>query len=92
MDRGQFAEAGTLLEEAVAARRKGLPAGAWQIAEAESALGACYAGLRRYPEAEPLLRSSYQTLRSLRGAGARETRRAASRLAEFDRRAGKSFQ
>ncbi len=86
VDRGKLAEAEPLLEEALSIRRKSLPGGHWQIAEAESALGGCYAGLGRPAEAEPLLRGASATLLARRGAEAPETRRAARRLARFERR------
>ena len=87
--RGQFEEALPFLQEAVTIRRKSLPRANWQIAEAENALGACFAGLRRYADAEPLLVASHETLRSLRGASASETRKASRRLADFRLRSGR---
>lgn len=86
VDRGRFAEAEPLLQEGLSIRRQSLPTGHWQIAEAESALGGCYAGLGRHSEAEPLLRGASATLLARRGAAAPETRRAARRLAQFERR------
>lgn len=89
VDRGKFAEAEPLLQEALLIRRKSLPGGHGQIAEAESALGGCYAGLGRYAEAEPLLRGASATLLARRGAEAPETRRAARRLAQLERRSAR---
>ncbi len=54
--------------------------GGWQVADAESILGAHLTGLGRYEEAEPCLIESYEVLLKIRGERAIYTRSALSRL------------
>lgn len=79
-DRAMPQNAGPLLREALEIRRKTLPSGDWRIAEAESALGGCLAALKKYDEAEPLLTSSYATLKAKRGERNRTTQETVKRL------------
>lgn len=58
-EEGKGAEAEPILREALASAQSApFPLLAWQIAEAESALGTCLVALHRLPEAEPLLKAS----------------------------------
>jgi serine/threonine protein kinase len=61
-------QAEPLLRTALAADRKALPAGSWDIADAESELGGCLLAQHRYAAAEPLLAGSFPTLRAKLGA------------------------
>ncbi len=53
---------------------------AWRIANAESILGACLAGLGRYVEAEALLLASYPIVREGTTAGAAYTSELLARI------------
>jgi len=69
---GKMATAEPILREAVsAAHHESFPLQAWQIAEAESALGVCLAKLGRSGEAESLLASSDRPLLAYPKAGLR---------------------
>ncbi len=69
---------------AVAALRSLRPAGSWELADADSQLGARLAAAGHFEQAEPYLRSSYQTLRRLRGEQALYTRQARDRLVSIE--------
>lgn len=61
---GDFARGETRIREALSIFRSHSPAASeWRIANAESILGACLAGLGRYREAEALLLASYPIVR-----------------------------
>ncbi|HWG36635.1 MAG TPA: serine/threonine-protein kinase [Terriglobales bacterium] len=60
-------EAETILRAALAADQKALPAGAWEIADVQSELGAALLEQRRYSDAEPLLTGSFSTLQAKLG-------------------------
>jgi hypothetical protein len=64
----------------LAYRREALPPAAWQIAEAESVLGAALAAMGRHREAEPLLRSGFSRLEARLGL---RTQAAQDPLARF---------
>jgi hypothetical protein len=55
----KFTEAEPLWRAVAAGRAKTLPAGHWMLGEAESMLGACLYGQRKFPAAEPLLLSGF---------------------------------
>jgi tetratricopeptide (TPR) repeat protein len=52
----------TKLRDALAVFAKALPENHWRVAEAQSYLALCFVDQRRFPEAEKLLLSSYETL------------------------------
>ena len=66
----------TKLREAQTIRADVFAEGHWRIAEAESALGACYAALSRFEQAEPLLLASYEALAENLGPTDPRTQRA----------------
>jgi eukaryotic-like serine/threonine-protein kinase len=57
-------------------RAKTLPAGDWRISNTQAIIGLCLTHLRRYAEAEPILRQAADTLESSRGTGFSNTQRA----------------
>jgi TolA-binding protein len=59
LEAGQFAEAERLAREYLALSEKELPNG-WQKFDAHGLLGGSLSGQKKYGEAEPLLRSSYE--------------------------------
>ncbi len=78
--RGDLPAAESHVREALEVRRNSLPAGHWEIAHAESVLGAALSGLGRYGEAEALLLSAYPILRERRSERAPFTRDALERI------------
>jgi tetratricopeptide (TPR) repeat protein len=82
-DLGEDAVAQVLRDQAMAVLRAEKPADSWEIADAESRLGARLAAEGRLDEAEPCLVDSYETLRRLRGEEAIYTREAKRRLEDF---------
>jgi eukaryotic-like serine/threonine-protein kinase len=79
--RGDHVRALELHRQAVALMvRLGSPDPA-SLASARVGLASCLTGLGRYPEAEPLLLQSYQTLHDTQGPGGRTTRAAMAALA-----------
>ncbi len=72
-------QAEPLARQALSIFQDVIPEG-WRTADAESVLGGCLAGLRRYEEAEPLLAAGYRRLKELRGDGDDHTRQALDRL------------
>ena len=60
-------------------------AGSWELADADSLLGARLAARGRFEEAEVCLRQGYETLRRVRGERAFYTRRAHARLEALGR-------
>ncbi len=86
-------QAEPLLRAALAADQKALKPGAWDIADAESELGACLLGERRYAAAAPLLAGSFPTLRAQLGAhDPVNVSRALRRLVQLYREWGKPQQ
>jgi serine/threonine-protein kinase len=77
---GRAREAEPLLREALASRAAVLPAGHWQIAEAQSALGACLSALGRVDEAAPLLEGALPVLARRGGPADPHTAEAVRRL------------
>jgi tetratricopeptide (TPR) repeat protein len=66
MDEGEAVQAEPVLQQALAsARTAPFPLLPWQMAEAESALGACLVALHRYSEGQILLRDSESVLRTI---------------------------
>ena len=63
---GKFAQGEPLAREALQFCRKRQPDG-WERFRAESLLGACLAGEKKYPEAEPLLLEAYQGMLARKG-------------------------
>lgn len=89
----RFGQAEPLLRAALAADQKALKPGAWDIAEAQSELGACLLAQGRYAAAEPLLAGSFPTLRAKLGAHDPITvTRALDRLVQLYQRWGKPAQ
>jgi eukaryotic-like serine/threonine-protein kinase len=85
--RGHTEEAEPLLRSALEVRRAQLAPAHWQIAVAESALGALLSK-RLAREAEPLLANAYEVLRSARGEADPDTRVALAALVEHYERTG----
>ncbi len=86
-------QAEPLLRAALAADQKALKPGAWDIADAESELGACLLGERRYAAAAPLMAGSFPTLRAKLGAhDPVNVTRALQRLVQLYREWGKPQQ
>ena len=83
LERGEAGRAEPLLREALAIREKALPVGNWQIAEAQSALGACLTVFRFFEEAERLLLAGHTVLQEKRGMHFWATRQARERLAHL---------
>jgi len=81
--KGDVSAAEPMLREALAIRQKSMPAGHWQVAEAESALGWCLGRMNREEEARPLLAAALDTLSRQLGSSHRLTRTALRRLAEI---------
>ncbi len=82
-DRGEDAVAEMLWGQALPVLRAKKPADSWELADAESQLGARLAARGRFDEAEVCLRDSYEALKSSRGEQAVYTRRAFRRLEDF---------
>ena len=84
---GRGEEAEPLLRTGLEVRREKLAPGHWQIAVAESALGAALSN-RGAADAEPLLANAYQVLRSTRGESDPDTRMARAALGRHYERTG----
>jgi serine/threonine-protein kinase len=67
---GQYAEGESALRRAWELRRQGMPAGHWAVASAEATVGAHLLLVRRYAEAERLLRRGYEGVVATHGASA----------------------
>jgi len=76
------AEAEPLAREALAIFQAKTPKH-WRVADAESVLGGCLAGLGRFPEAEPLLLESYPILLKDKGDGAKHAAEARQRIIDL---------
>jgi serine/threonine-protein kinase len=72
-----------LLRRCVEVRRQVLPEGHWQVAEAQSLLGACLTARQEYEDAEEHLLHSVDVLRASRGPADEHTRTAIRRLGEL---------
>jgi len=72
-----------LARQCVEVRRRSLPEGHWQIAEAQSLLGACLQAEGKFERAEELLLQSLDVLRESRGPSDEHTRTAIRRLGEL---------
>ncbi len=77
---GHPGEGENVLREAVKIRTESLPKEHYWVALADSALGECLTIQERYVEAEPLLLSSYESLKSSQGANNPRTKLALQRL------------
>jgi tetratricopeptide (TPR) repeat protein len=82
---GKAADAEPLLRQGLQIRRHVLPRSPWAVnhgtvAEAESLLGGCLAGLKRYADAEQLLLTSYEALLKAEQVQPRVLREAHERL------------
>lgn len=77
---GQSNEGEKLIREAIKIRTDSLPKEHYWVALAKSALGECLTIERRYDEAEPFLRESYESLKNSQGASNPRTRIALQRL------------
>jgi tetratricopeptide (TPR) repeat protein len=74
---GPYAAEGLTAEQKIAdMRAKTLPAGDWRLANTQAIIGLCLTRLKRYSEAEPVLRQAVDTLESSRGTGFANTQRA----------------
>lgn len=74
---GPDAANGLAAEQKIAAvRAKTLPAGDWRLSNTQAIIGLCLTQLRRYAEAEPILRQAVGNLESSRGTGFSNTQRA----------------
>jgi len=74
---GPDAAAGLAAEQKIAEMRaKTLPAGDWRISNTQAIIGLCLTHLRRFAEAEPILRQAVDNLESSRGTGFSNTQRA----------------
>ena len=78
--RGKSHDAEKTLREALRLRSENLPAGHFMSAMTEGALGEVLVGQRRFVEAEPLLLSSYQSLKRSQATQNQRTAAARSRL------------
>jgi serine/threonine-protein kinase len=79
---GKALEAEPLAREALAIFQAKTPK-SWRIADTESVLGSCLAGLRRFPEAELLLVRSYPALQHDKGEGAKHAPEARQRIVDL---------
>lgn len=91
-ENGNPAEAEPLAREGLKIFRDSMAAGHWQVARAESVLGGSLLALRKFDEAEPLLLSSYETLKVKRGDDDALTRRTRALLYQLYRAIGKAQQ
>jgi tetratricopeptide (TPR) repeat protein len=74
---GPNAADGLVAEQKIAdMRAKTLPAGDWRISNTQAIIGLCLTHLRRYAEAEPILRQAVGNLESSRGTKFSNTQRA----------------
>lgn len=74
---GPNAADGLAAEQKIAEMRaKTLPAGDWRISNTRAIIGLCLTQLRRYAEAEPILRQAVDNLESSRGTKFANTQRA----------------
>ena len=80
---GKPEDAESLARRCVQVRKRVLPEGDWQVAEARNLLGACLQAQSRFEEAEGLLLQSLDVLRERRGTSDAHTRTANRRLAEL---------
>ncbi len=80
---GESDEAESLARQCAEVRRRGLPEGHWQIAEAQSLLGACIQAEREFEQAEELLLQSLDVLRASRKPSDEHTRSAIRHLGEL---------
>ncbi|HLX82773.1 MAG TPA: serine/threonine-protein kinase [Terriglobales bacterium] len=84
---GKAAEAEPVLRDALASARSApFPLLPWQIAEAQSALGACLVALNRAPEGEQLLKTSQTDLRKDPHPAFRQPRLLAAKLSNVGNR------
>ena len=77
---GEPDKAESLARQCVEVRRRSLPAGHWQVAEAQSLLGACLQAQHKFERAEEQLLQSLDALRESRGPSDEHTRTAIRRL------------
>jgi serine/threonine-protein kinase len=80
---GDAEQAELLLRRCVELRGQLLPKRHWQIAEAQSLLGACLATQQKYEQAEELLLQSLDILQQSRGAADPHTKTTRRRLADL---------
>jgi hypothetical protein len=64
-------------------RTKILPTADWHIASARGEVGLCLSSLRRYAEAEPVLRQAVADLEAARGSGFFHTQKAYATLRDL---------
>lgn len=80
---GKASAAEERLREALRIRLKNLPGDHWQVADAQSLLGAALTKQGNLDAAEPLLNAGYTALKQARGEQDRYTREAHERLARW---------
>jgi eukaryotic-like serine/threonine-protein kinase len=81
---GSNAADGLAAERRIAEMRaKTLPTGDWRLSNTQAIIGLCLTHLRRYTEAEPILREAVDNLESSRGPGFANTQRAYKYLREL---------
>ncbi|HRI03759.1 MAG TPA: serine/threonine-protein kinase [Pyrinomonadaceae bacterium] len=80
-----------LLQEAVELRNSSLPAGHFWVAAANGALGECLLVQKRFPEAERLLKQSFESLLVSQEAGSPRLEIARERLITLYRAIGRSY-
>jgi tetratricopeptide (TPR) repeat protein len=81
---GPNAADGLAVEQKMAEMRaKTLPPGDWRISNAQAIIGLCLTQLRRYAEAEPILRQAVDNLESSRGTEFSNTQRAYNYLRDL---------
>ena len=80
---GQAKEGEKRVREAVRLRTESLPEGHFWVALAKGALGECLLTQRRFEEAEPLLRESFESLKNVQGEQNPRTLLAQRRLVEL---------
>lgn len=91
--KAKLAEAEKLLRAALAGDQKALPAGNWNIADAQSELGGCLLAEGKLAAAEPLLAGSYPILSGKLGANDPvKVQRALQRLVELYQEKGDASQ
>jgi eukaryotic-like serine/threonine-protein kinase len=88
--RGMAKEAEADFRRALAIRRQLHPPTYWRVGEAEVMLGGCLARVRRFGEAEPLLRSGIENLKQSSDAPPADVQKAFSTLIAFYEASGRA--
>lgn len=80
IDKGEQAEADSLLRACLVIQEIGLPEGCWRIAETRSILGKALAAQKQFDEAESLLRDAYTVMENDPQAPHKRTNNALARI------------